>query len=179
MKALTQAALALGLALGSAAAAQAQVYIGASVNGVLAPGVFGRVDIGNLGGTPPLYSAQPVCRALRRCTSTPRRMSAQTGAVTAAVTTPAARRCTSSTWGAMAAGPARCAWPTRRARCTATAMTAGTADAMIAIGKIAVTGAGTTAMVMGAATGTTTAMDAAPTGAAPMAMAHPATATEA
>ena len=59
MKALTKAALMLGLAL-SAAAAQAQVYIGASVNGVLAPGVFGRVDIGTLGGTPPLYSAQPV-----------------------------------------------------------------------------------------------------------------------
>ena len=59
MKALSKAALMLGLVL-SAAAAQAQVYIGASVNGVLAPGVFGRVDIGNLGGTPPLYSAQPV-----------------------------------------------------------------------------------------------------------------------
>ena len=39
---------------------QAQTYIGASVSGVLAPGVFGRIDIGNLGGVPPLVSAQPV-----------------------------------------------------------------------------------------------------------------------
>ena len=59
MKTLAKAALLLGLSLG-ALTAQAQVYIGASVNGVLVPGVFGRVDIGSLGGTPPLYSAQPV-----------------------------------------------------------------------------------------------------------------------
>ena len=59
MKTTAKVALLLGLTLG-AAAAQAQVYIGASVTGVVAPGVFGRVDIGSLGGTPPLYSAQPV-----------------------------------------------------------------------------------------------------------------------
>ncbi len=60
MKALGKAGLILGLLLGAASAAQAQVYVGASVSGVLSPGVFGRIDIGNLGGMPPVISPQPV-----------------------------------------------------------------------------------------------------------------------
>jgi hypothetical protein len=60
MKAIAKAALALGVLVAGTTLAQAQTYIGATVSGVLAPGVFGRVDIGNLGGMPPVISPQPV-----------------------------------------------------------------------------------------------------------------------
>lgn len=44
----------------SSTQAQAQVVISANVEGVLSPGVYGRIDIGSLGGIPPVISAQPV-----------------------------------------------------------------------------------------------------------------------
>lgn len=45
--------------LGLSCAAQAQTSVSAAVAGVLAPGVYGRVDVSN-GVIPPLLSAQPV-----------------------------------------------------------------------------------------------------------------------
>lgn len=53
------AALALVCAAGLA---QAQAYVSGSVSGQLAPGVYGRVDIGNA-GPPPLLYAQPMMAA--------------------------------------------------------------------------------------------------------------------
>ncbi|MCJ0762383.1 hypothetical protein [Variovorax terrae] len=50
---------AAGLALLAATAAQAQPYVNATVGGALAPGVYGRIDIGNA-PPPPVYYPQPV-----------------------------------------------------------------------------------------------------------------------
>lgn len=50
----------MAAALGAAAgAAHAQAYVNATVGGQIAPGVYGRVDIGN-GGPPALLYPQPV-----------------------------------------------------------------------------------------------------------------------
>lgn len=51
--------LAAGLMLLGAAAVQAQPYVSATVDGILAPGVYGRINIGNAPPPPVLY-AQPV-----------------------------------------------------------------------------------------------------------------------
>jgi hypothetical protein len=51
--------VATALLLVAAAGAQAQAYVNATVGGQLAPGVYGRIDIGNA-PPPPLIYAQPV-----------------------------------------------------------------------------------------------------------------------
>ncbi|QDL38382.1 hypothetical protein [Rhodoferax sediminis] len=52
-------ALAAALLLLGATAARAQPYVNATVDGILAPGVYGRINIGNAPPPPVLY-AQPV-----------------------------------------------------------------------------------------------------------------------
>jgi hypothetical protein len=52
-------AFAASLMLLGAAAAQAQPYVSATVGGVVAPGVYGQINIGNAPPPPVLY-AQPV-----------------------------------------------------------------------------------------------------------------------
>ena len=51
--------IAAGLGMLGATAAQAQAYVNATVGGVISPGVYGRIDIGNAPPPPVLY-AQPV-----------------------------------------------------------------------------------------------------------------------
>ena len=91
---------AAGLLLAAAGGAQAQAYVNATVGGELAPGVYGRINIGNA-PPPPLIYADPSsstarpwsCRALRSiCMCRP--ATPRTGASTAPATTPAASRCT-------------------------------------------------------------------------------------
>ncbi len=48
-------ALVAALMLSGVTATQAQPYVSATVGGVLAPGVYGRVDIGNMPPPPVLY----------------------------------------------------------------------------------------------------------------------------
>ncbi|WP_182119180.1 hypothetical protein [Acidovorax sp. FHTAMBA] len=50
---------AAGLLLAAAGAAHAQAYVNATVGGELAPGVYGRINIGNA-PPPPLIYAEPV-----------------------------------------------------------------------------------------------------------------------
>ena len=50
---------AAGLLLAAAGGAQAQAYVNATVGGELAPGVYGRINIGNA-PPPPLIYAEPV-----------------------------------------------------------------------------------------------------------------------
>jgi len=58
-RAVTRALVSAALALGAAAAGAADVRVGVSVSGEIAPGVYGRVDITNR-PAPPLVYAQPV-----------------------------------------------------------------------------------------------------------------------
>lgn len=58
-RAVTRALVSAALALGAAAANAADVQVGVSVSGEIAPGVYGRVDISNR-PAPPLVYAQPV-----------------------------------------------------------------------------------------------------------------------
>lgn len=57
---VTRALVSTALALGAAAAGAADVRVGVSVSGEVAPGVYGRVDISNRPAPPPLVYPQPV-----------------------------------------------------------------------------------------------------------------------
>ena len=91
-----------GLLLGLAGnVAWAQSYVNATVDGQLAPGVYGRIQIGS-GGPPPLIYAEPVIIqrppvAVHRSpiTCTCRRGMQRTGPNTVGATTPVVSRCTS------------------------------------------------------------------------------------
>ena len=86
--------------LGLAGGAHAQAYVNATVGGELAPGVYGRINIGNA-PPPPLIYAEPVI-IQRPAVVVPRapiylyvhRAMPRTGANIAPATTPAASRCT-------------------------------------------------------------------------------------
>lgn len=56
---ITTCGLGLALALGAGAASAQQPYVNATVGGVLSPGVYGRIEIGNA-PPPPLIYTQPV-----------------------------------------------------------------------------------------------------------------------
>lgn len=58
-RAVTRGLVSVALALGAAAAGAADVRVGVSVSGEVAPGVYGRVDISNR-PTPPLVYPQPM-----------------------------------------------------------------------------------------------------------------------
>jgi hypothetical protein len=59
-RAVTGALVSAMLALAAAAAGAADVRVGVSVSGEIAPGVYGRVDITNRPAPPPLVYPQPV-----------------------------------------------------------------------------------------------------------------------
>ena len=135
---------AAALLLVAAGGAQAQTYINATVGGELAPGVYGRINIGNA-PPPPLIYAEPVI-IHRPAVVVPRapiylyvpRATPRTGANTAPATTPATSPCT------------LCRSP-RHARAPSTATTRG---AMTAAGTTTTaTAAANTTVTMGAAMG--------------------------